>query len=146
MSSGESSSRSHEEAEDGSQNKPSDSTRACDSQGKMAAWSGFGPCTKWVREWNCIYLLACALGLIVDPLFFYTLSVSGALKCIFVDGWFAVTVTALRCMIDAMHVWNIWLQLRMIYGAKRSGGGRGRRERRRGNFTPIYVKSKRGFF
>ncbi|CAL9759202.1 unnamed protein product [Musa acuminata subsp. burmannicoides] len=148
MSSEESSSRSHEETEeDGSQNKPSESTGACDShRGRWLHGWALDPCTKWVREWNRIYLLACALGLIVDPLFFYTLSVSGALKCIFVDGWFAVTVTALRCMIDAMHVWNIWLQLKMAYGAKRSEGEEEGERGGGGKFMPIYVKSKRGFF
>ncbi|RWV88441.1 hypothetical protein GW17_00049467, partial [Ensete ventricosum] len=148
MSSEESTSRSHEETEeDGSQNKPSESTRACDShRGRWLFGWALDPCTKWVREWNRIYLLACALGLMVDPLFFYTLSVSGALKCVFVDGWFAVTVTALRCMIDGMHVWNIWLQLKMAYGAKRSEGEEEGEKGGGGNFMPIYVKSKRGFF
>lgn len=33
--------------------------------------------------------------------------------CLFVDGGFAVTVTVLRSMTDSLHVWNMWLQLKM---------------------------------
>ncbi|PKA52412.1 Cyclic nucleotide-gated ion channel 4 [Apostasia shenzhenica] len=68
--------------------------------------------SRWAQEWNRAYLLACAAGLMVDPLFFYSLSISGSLMCVFIDGWFAITITVLRCMIDAIHVWNTWLQLR----------------------------------
>ncbi|GMN63122.1 hypothetical protein TIFTF001_032189, partial [Ficus carica] len=71
------------------------------------------PRAKWVQEWNRVFLLVCATGLFVDPLFFYALSISDTCTCLFVDGWFAVTVTVLRCMTDALHVWNMWLQLKM---------------------------------
>nr|CAD1841179.1 unnamed protein product [Ananas comosus var. bracteatus] len=37
------------------------------------------PWAKWIREWNRFYLLACAAGLMVDPLFLYALSISGPL-------------------------------------------------------------------
>ncbi|XP_073312733.1 cyclic nucleotide-gated ion channel 4-like [Primulina huaijiensis] len=68
---------------------------------------------RWVREWNKIFLLVSAAGLFVDPLFFYALSVSENCMCLFVDGWFAVTVTVLRTTTDALHLWNMWLQLKM---------------------------------
>ncbi|CAI9088602.1 OLC1v1022979C1 [Oldenlandia corymbosa var. corymbosa] len=71
------------------------------------------PRSTWIQEWNRVFLLVCATGLFVDPLFFYTLSVSDNCMCLFVDGWFAVTVTALRCMTDALHLWNMWLQFKM---------------------------------
>lgn len=71
------------------------------------------PRAAWVREWNRVFLLVCAAGLFVDPLFFYTLSISEACMCLFVDGWLAVTVTVFRCMTDALHAWNIWLQLKL---------------------------------
>ncbi|KAI9186289.1 hypothetical protein LWI28_015838 [Acer negundo] len=80
-------------------------------------WWSFGrvldPRAKWVQEWNRVFLLVCATGLFVDPLFFYVLSVSETFMCLYVDGWFAITVTALRCMTDVLHVWNMWLQLKM---------------------------------
>lgn len=71
------------------------------------------PRATWVQEWNRLFLLVCAVGLFVDPLFFYTLSISEGCMCLFVDGWFAVTVTVIRCMIDALHLWNVWLQFKM---------------------------------
>ncbi|KAA3467599.1 Cyclic nucleotide-gated ion channel 4-like protein [Gossypium australe] len=83
----------------------------------------FDPRAKWVQEWNRVFLLVCATGLFVDPLFFYALSISDTCMCLFVDGWFAITVTALRCMTDALHVWNMCLQLKMI---KRSSSSYGR--------------------
>ncbi|URE41406.1 cyclic nucleotide-gated ion channel [Musa troglodytarum] len=62
---------------------------------------------KWLHEWDRVFLLMCAAGLVVDPLFFYALSISSTCMCLFVDGWFAVTVTALRCMTDAVHLLNM---------------------------------------
>jgi cyclic nucleotide gated channel len=75
------------------------------------------PRARWVREWNRAYLLACAAGLMVDPLFLYAVSLSGPLMCVFLDGWLAAAVTALRCMVDAMHAWNLVTQLRVARGA-----------------------------
>ncbi|CAL4902389.1 unnamed protein product [Urochloa decumbens] len=96
-----------------------------------AAWA-LDPRAGWVREWNRAYLLACAAGLMVDPLFLYTVSVSGPLMCLFLDGWLAAAVTALRFAVDAMHVWNVATQLRLPRGAARKkkkkkgdGGGAG---------------------
>ena len=84
--------------------------------GRPHGWSlgrVFGPRAPWVQEWNRVFHLVCATSLFVDPLFFYTLSISDTCMCVFVDGWFAVTVTILRCMTDAFQVWNILLQLKM---------------------------------
>nr|XP_043627541.1 cyclic nucleotide-gated ion channel 4 [Erigeron canadensis] len=71
------------------------------------------PRSQWVQEWNRVFLLVCATGLFIDPLFFYTLSISDSCMCVFIDGWFAVTITALRCVTDGLHVWNMWLQFKM---------------------------------
>jgi hypothetical protein len=78
------------------------------------------PRGKWVEEWNRVFLLVHAMGLFVDPLFFYTLSISDTCMCLFIDGWLLVTVTVIRCMTDALHLWNIWLQ---FYIEKRSSFG-----------------------
>ncbi|KAK7244398.1 hypothetical protein RIF29_39219 [Crotalaria pallida] len=76
------------------------------------SWSFINP--KWAEEeWNRVFLLVCSAGLFVDPLFFYVLSISDTRMCLFVDGWFAITVTVLRCMTDTFHIWNMWLQLKM---------------------------------
>lgn len=77
------------------------------------------PRSEWVQEWNRVFLLVCATGLFIDPLFFYTLSISESCMCVFVDGWFAVTITVLRSVTDALHVWNMWLQFKMSWWWRR---------------------------
>ncbi|KAK9152152.1 hypothetical protein Syun_010461 [Stephania yunnanensis] len=67
--------------------------------------------SSWLKEWNRVLIAVSAASLFVDPLFFYALSVSETFVCLFIDGWFAVTVTVLRCMADAFHLFNVWLQL-----------------------------------
>ncbi|XP_068312120.1 cyclic nucleotide-gated ion channel 4-like [Pyrus communis] len=111
------------------------------------------PRAKWVQEWNRVFLLVCATGLIIDPLFFYALSISQSCMCLFVDGRFAITVTVLRCMTDVLHLWNMWLQLKM---AKRysftamvggdGGGANGLRDTSPRSVALKYLKSKKGFF
>lgn len=107
------------------------------------------PRAKYVQEWNRLFLLVCGMGLFVDPLFFYTLSISDPCMCLFVDGWFAITITVLRCMTDAFHLWNMWLQFRMV---KRSGGFWSTTEMDKvRSMTPRsvalkYLKAKNGFF
>lgn len=64
-----------------------------------------------VQEWNRVFLLVCAAGLVIDPLFFYSLSISAGRLCLFVDGWFGVAVTVLRCTADLVQLVNVYLQL-----------------------------------
>ncbi|KAD4178939.1 hypothetical protein E3N88_27530 [Mikania micrantha] len=103
------------------------------------------PRSEWVQEWNRVFLLVCATGLFIDPLFFYTLSVSDSCMCVFVDGWFSVTITVLRCFTDALHVWNMWLQLKMSWWYHRElnhrDGGT-----RRSVAARILTKAKKSFF
>lgn len=125
------------------------------SRRRRPSWSlgqVLDPRAKWVQEWNRVFLLVCATGLVIDPLFFYALSISGRCMCLFVDGWFAITVTVLRCMTDVLHVWNMWLQLKM---AKRYsftamvGGGEGAnnglRDTSPRSVAMRYLKGKKGF-
>ncbi|RLN25522.1 cyclic nucleotide-gated ion channel 4-like isoform X2 [Panicum miliaceum] len=83
------------------------------SRGAGGVWAAaLDPRARWAREWDRAYLLACAAGLVVDPLFLYAVCLSAPLMCVFLDGWFAAAVTALRCAPDAMHAWNLMLRLR----------------------------------
>ncbi|KAJ9671754.1 hypothetical protein PVL29_025457 [Vitis rotundifolia] len=106
------------------------------------------PRAKWVQEWNRVFLLVCATGLFVDPLFFYVLSINSTCMCLFVDGWFAITVTALRCMTDALHLWNMWLQLKMAKRTFHVVGEEGSRLHDASARTVAlrYLKAKKGFF
>ncbi|PKU73602.1 Cyclic nucleotide-gated ion channel 4 [Dendrobium catenatum] len=80
----------------------------------------FDPQSKWVQEWNRAFLLVRASGLFVDPLFFYALSINSEELCLFVDGWFAATITLLRFITDAVHLWNMWLKMKTVYHMKKS--------------------------
>ncbi|KAE9458152.1 hypothetical protein C3L33_09942, partial [Rhododendron williamsianum] len=121
--------------------------------GRSRGWSVgqvLDPRTTWVQEWNRVFLLVCATGLFLDPLFFYALSVSDTGMCLFVDGWFAVTVTVLRCMTDALHVWNMWLQLKMNKLSYAPVGGTSESSRLQTKSARAvalgYLKAKKGFF
>ncbi|KAE8125727.1 hypothetical protein FH972_020501 [Carpinus fangiana] len=103
------------------------------------------PRAKWVQEWNRVFLLVCATGLFLDPLFFYALSISDTCMCLFIDGWFAITVTVLRCMTDALHVWNMWLQLKMANRSFAVGATAGLRDTCPRTVALRYLKAKRGF-
>ncbi|KAL8205528.1 hypothetical protein R6Q57_009079 [Mikania cordata] len=81
------------------------------------------PRDPWVHQWNRVFLLVCAMGLFVDPLIFYTLSISESCMCVYIDGWLAISVTTLRCMTDAFHVWNMWLQHRWWTSSTPNGIG-----------------------
>ncbi|KAG6790503.1 hypothetical protein POTOM_006658 [Populus tomentosa] len=148
-----------EEEEDVEEESPQDCKgmflNLCGGGSKRRGWSlgqVLDPRGKWVQEWNRVFLLVCATGLFVDPLFFYVLSISDTCMCLFVDGWFAITVTALRCMTDVLYLWNMWLQLKI---AKRPhGGGENGGDGERGGSRVAgpcssalrYLKAKKGFF
>ncbi|KAK9689015.1 hypothetical protein RND81_09G028400 [Saponaria officinalis] len=109
------------------------------------------PRAAWVQEWNRIFLLVCVTGLFVDPLFFYALSISEAYLCLFIDGWFAITVSALRCMTDVLHVWNMWLQLKMAKHSYMAARERNNNSDSIGSKSARlialrYLKAKKGFF
>lgn len=103
-----------EESESGEERSEGDVIKSRKRVGKI--WflgKVLDPRASWIQEWNQVFLLVCATGLFVDPLFFYALSISEACMCLFVDGWFAITVTVLRSMTDALHLWNMWLQFKI---------------------------------
>ncbi|CAL9120346.1 unnamed protein product [Musa textilis] len=64
--------------------------------------------------------------------------------CVFVDGWFAVTVTALRCMSDAVHLLNMCLQMSMAYNAMRRSGA-AEKDGSTSTATRGYLRSKTRF-
>ncbi|CAL4947107.1 unnamed protein product [Urochloa decumbens] len=114
-------SSSHPAASSSSSTSPHGAPPAATSRGgskrpRRGAWAtaaaALDPRAGWAREWDRAYLLACAAGLVVDPLFLYAVCLSAPLMCVFLDGWFAAAVTALRCAPDAMHAWNLILRLR----------------------------------
>ncbi|KAE8650167.1 hypothetical protein Csa_011681 [Cucumis sativus] len=145
---------SDDEELDHQESEEEEHSNAAFCQSLYGVASVLDPTSKWVREWNWVFLLVCAAGLFVDPLFLYTLSISESWMCVFIDGWLAITVTVLRCMGDALHLWNMWLQLKTATKSSFAGSGEGdgRGENRRlCDSSPRavalrYLKSKKGFF
>ncbi|KAJ7546947.1 hypothetical protein O6H91_08G062000 [Diphasiastrum complanatum] len=113
MESSGSSSREHSQKEN-YRSGPLDPTR------KSIFGRVLDPRSRAIQDWNRLFLLSRAFGLAVDPLFLYLMAISPELLCLYVDGWFAVLVTVLRSVIDVMHLWHIWLQLKLAFVSKES--------------------------
>ncbi|OVA12139.1 Cyclic nucleotide-binding domain [Macleaya cordata] len=112
------------------QNRPSwrfnKNRRSSDSSSDRRSLTGpFGsvldPRAKRVQKWNRAFLLARAMALAIDPLFFYALSIgrNGA-PCLYMDGGLAAIVTVLRTCVDAVHLCHLWLQFRLAYVSRES--------------------------
>ncbi|CAL1392219.1 unnamed protein product [Linum trigynum] len=79
------------------------------------------PRSKRVQRLNRAFLLARAMALAVDPLFFYALSIGrGGSPCLYMDGGLAAIVTVLRTCLDGAHLVHVWLQLRVAYVSRES--------------------------
>ncbi|XP_064983015.1 cyclic nucleotide-gated ion channel 2-like [Musa acuminata AAA Group] len=79
------------------------------------------PRSEKVQRWNRVILLARAVAVAVDPLFFYALSIGRrGDPCLYMDGGLAVIVTALRTAADAVHLVHVWLQFRVAYVSRES--------------------------
>ncbi|KAJ0774297.1 hypothetical protein HanOQP8_Chr03g0109911 [Helianthus annuus] len=129
-----------EEVEEASKDCKDTILSTCPPRGRVF----LDPRSQWVQDWNRVFLLVCATGLFIDPLFFYTLSISDSCMCVFVDGWFAVTITVLRCVTDSLHVWNMWLQFKMSWwwrSRHHDDGGVARSVAAR-----VITNAKKGFF
>ncbi|WOL15449.1 hypothetical protein Cni_G24230 [Canna indica] len=79
------------------------------------------PRSESVLRWHRVILLARAVAVAVDPLFFYALSIGrGGVPCLYMDGGLAAIVTALRTAADAVHLVHVWLQFRLAYVSRES--------------------------
>ncbi|KAG1366800.1 hypothetical protein COCNU_13G005900 [Cocos nucifera] len=102
-------------------------------RGRRPAWV-FGavldPRSGGVQQWNRGLLLARAVALAVDPLFFYAVSLgarAGAAAeeegggCVVgMDGRLGLAVAVVRTCADAVHVLHVWVQLRLAYVSRES--------------------------
>jgi cyclic nucleotide gated channel len=73
-----------------------------------------------IRRANRWFLFSCVVGVAVDPLFLSLLSINSQLSCLYIQVVYAIVVTTLRCLVDAMYLWQIWLQLKLAYVSKKS--------------------------
>eukprot|EP00250_Pteridium_aquilinum_P014526 c22042_g1_i1 orf=687-2840(+) len=78
------------------------------------------PRCKVIQRLNQSFLLARSVSLAIDPLFFYVLAVREEHACVYMDGTLAAVVTFLRTVFDVVHLFQIWLQLKLAYVSKES--------------------------
>lgn len=101
-----------------------------------------------MQRWNRAILLARAVALVADPLFFYSLSIGrGGVPCLNMDGQLAVIVMVLRTAADTVHIIHVWLQFRLAYAPRESlvvGAGKLVWDGRM--IAEHYVRSVKGFW
>lgn len=99
-------------------------TRSFTAAGRAHPCGGvLDPRSKLVQRWNRAFLLARGLALAVDPLFFYSLSIGRrGSPCLYIDRRVAMVVTAVRMLVDAVHLFHLWLQFRLAYVSRESMG------------------------
>lgn len=102
-------------------NNPPKTRRRAEGSNRWVFGRVLDPRSKRVQRWNRAILLARAVALAVDPLFFYSLSIGrGGAPCLYMDGGLAVIVTILRTCADAVHLMHVWLQFRLAYVSRES--------------------------
>ncbi|EPS68288.1 cyclic nucleotide-gated ion channel 2, partial [Genlisea aurea] len=72
-----------------------------------------------VRIWNRLILLARALALAVDPVFFFSISI-GPRPCIHMNRSAAEVASALRTCLDLAHACHLLIQFRLAYVSRES--------------------------
>ncbi|KAG1341983.1 hypothetical protein COCNU_05G002120 [Cocos nucifera] len=92
--------------------------------GRGSAWV-FGPVldprSGGVQWWNRGLLVARAVALAVDPVFFYAVSLGERGGCVVgMDGRLGAAAAAVRTCADAVHVLHVWVQLRLAYVSRES--------------------------
>ncbi|XP_057524663.1 cyclic nucleotide-gated ion channel 2-like isoform X2 [Amaranthus tricolor] len=100
-----------------------------------------------VRKWNRVILIARAVALAVDPVFFYALSIGKGGSCLYMDGVLAAVVTLIRTGVDIVHLWHVWLQFRLAFVSRESlviGSGKLVWDARA--IASHYVRSLKGFW
>ncbi|CAO2820576.1 unnamed protein product [Amaranthus hypochondriacus] len=100
-----------------------------------------------VRKWNRVILIARAVALAVDPVFFYALSIGRGGSCLYMDGVLAAVVTLIRTGVDIVHLWHVWLQFRLAFVSRESlviGSGKLVWDARA--IASHYVRSLKGFW
>uniref|UniRef100_A0A7N0T9Q1 Cyclic nucleotide-binding domain-containing protein n=1 Tax=Kalanchoe fedtschenkoi TaxID=63787 RepID=A0A7N0T9Q1_KALFE len=79
------------------------------------------PRSRQVRMWNRAFMLARAVSVAVDPLFFYTLCIGrNGSPCLSLDHSLAIMVVLIRTCVDALQLGYLYLQFRLAYLSRES--------------------------
>ncbi|KAI5060366.1 hypothetical protein GOP47_0024786 [Adiantum capillus-veneris] len=93
--------------------------RAKNVQSRLEGWSKLyllavvNPHTKTVQKWNQFFVIACLIGIFLDPLFFLLFSVKKDFYCISFSTTFAKVVTVLRSITDFIYFLHMLLQFKL---------------------------------
>nr|GMD64898.1 cyclic nucleotide-gated ion channel 1 [Ipomoea batatas] len=101
--------RDREEANINQSSSSSSSTTTTTCKRKRKMHDPQGP---FLQRWNKIFVIACILAAIVDPLFFYIPVVDDQNKCLGLDRTLEITACILRSVIDFFYIFHIILQFR----------------------------------
>ena len=66
------------------------------------------PQSTGMRHWNRLFLLSCALGVAVDPLFLSVFSINTKLSCLYVQKGNLIVLTTLRGLVDFAYLVQVW--------------------------------------
>jgi len=103
------------------QNRPGKFARAVSKPNWGVLGKVLDPRSKRVQLSNRALLLARGVALAIDPLFFYALSIGReGSTCLYMDGGLAAVVTVARTVVDAVHLFHVWLQFRLAYVSRES--------------------------
>ncbi|KAJ8759810.1 hypothetical protein K2173_009911 [Erythroxylum novogranatense] len=79
------------------------------------------PKSSFLQKWNMIFLLSCAISLLVDPVYLYTMIINRNRSCLDLDEKLAVVTTVLSSFVDVVNIIRIIFQFRTGYLASSSG-------------------------
>eukprot|EP00250_Pteridium_aquilinum_P014076 c21762_g6_i2 orf=1-768(-) len=80
----------------------------------------FDPNSKFVQQWNKVFLVSCLVALFLDPLFFFLPAISMKDDCIKIERTLKVVITVLRTITDTFYLFHMALQFRTAYVAPAS--------------------------
>lgn len=81
----------------------------------------FDPQDKFLQLWNRLFVIACILGISIDPLFFYLPVIrNDTSDCVTIDRKLAIAATTFRTLVDVFYLIHMALQFRTAYIAPSS--------------------------
>ncbi|GLT59244.1 hypothetical protein SLA2020_320740, partial [Shorea laevis] len=77
-----------------------------------SAFHILNPLGSYSNVWKGVFLLSSAIGLWLDPLFFYIITVNEDKKCLLLDRKLGIAAVFLRCFMDFIHI--IYVACRLL--------------------------------
>nr|XP_043631320.1 probable cyclic nucleotide-gated ion channel 20, chloroplastic [Erigeron canadensis] len=88
---------------------------------KQSTCGVMNPHSKAVQQWNKFIVISCIFAIIMDPMFFYTISTNKEHKCIVINWPMTKVIVVLRSMTDFIYFLHMLLQFRLAFVSPESG-------------------------